>query len=331
MERFGLSRRAFVAGSLAAGIAAPAFAAGGTPERTQLKVGVPLNAATLLPVYLAIDRTYKDQDLDVQLYAFRGDADVAQALAGDSVDFNVASLTGLINLIGAGQPVMGFYSGFYQANFSWLAVPSVKTWTDLKGKTIGVSTYGSETDALTRYVLERHHLVPEKDVQIIQAGGSPSAFQAMRSGKLTAAIMAAPFKWQAQDEGMTLLGTQAQEVSPQWPIHMFMTKTKFISQYPNTVTAILRAHVNAIRFAHAQRDVAVSALMDHVKLTKPYAERAYAEIIPDYNERGTLPAKSMPVFWTISERTGDVKAPWPPAKFLDDQYIKTFSQWSPRA
>jgi NitT/TauT family transport system substrate-binding protein len=333
MENIGLSRRTFVAGSLATGIAAHAAAAAGAtgvPEKTQLRVGLPLNAATLLPVYLAVEQTYKQQGLDVQLFTFRGDAEVAQALAGDSVDVNVASLTGLINLIGAGQPVIGFYSGFYQANFSWLAVSAVKSWADLKGKTIGVSTFGSETDALTRYVLQHHHLTPEKDVQIIQAGGSASAIQAMRAGRLSAAILTAPFKWQAQEEGMTLLGTQANEVSQQWPIHMFMTKTNFLNQYPNTMTAILRAHVSAIRLARANRDLSANVLVDNIKFTKAYAERAYDEIIPSYNERGALPFKSMPAFWTISEETGTVKAPWPPAKFLDDRYIRTFAQWAPR-
>lgn len=326
------SRRAFALGGLSTGFLASRAALGATlaPEMTSLKVGLPLNAATLLPVYLAAERTYKEQGLDVQIFAFRGDADVAQALAGNSVDLNVASLTGLINLVGAGQPVIGFYSGFYQANFSWLAVRAVKSWSDLKGKTIGVSTFGSETDALTRYVLQRHQLDPGKDVQIIQAGGSPSALEAMKSGKLAAAILTAPFKWEAQDGGMTLLGTQANEVSPQWPIHMFMTKTAFLSTYPNTVKAVLRAHVSAIRLARSDRELAVKVLMDRIKLTRPYAERAYVEVLPGYNERGTLPKTTMPTFWSISEQTGTVTRPIPVPKFLDDHYISTFDQWAPR-
>lgn len=331
-DRPGPSRAAFIgAGAAAAAtLAAPRIAAAAPPEKTSLKVGLALTAATFLPIYIAAARTYKEQGLDVQVVAFRGDAEASQALVGGSTDFNAASLTGLLNMVTANQPVIGFYSGFYQANFSWLAVSSVKSWADLKGKTIGVSTFGSETDALTRYALRKHHLAPETDVQVVQAGGSPSAIQALRAGRLTASILTAPFKWQAQEEGMTLLGTQAQEIAPQWPIHMLMTKTAFLGENPNTMLAILRAHVSAIRLARADRAFAIGVLMDQIKLTRPYAERSYDEIIPGYNERGTLPPQGMDAFWKVSLANGDVKAQLPPAKFLDDRYIRTFARWAPK-
>ena len=111
------------------------------------------------------------------------------------------SFDGLVNLINSAQPVKGFYAGFHQADFAWLAQPSVKTWADLKGGTIGVSTFGSLTDALTRYVLRKHALAPETDVRIMQAGPSATSIQMLRSGRLLAAIQSAPTKWVAQDLG----------------------------------------------------------------------------------------------------------------------------------
>ena len=61
---------------------------------------------------------------------------------------------------------------------------SIKTWADLKGGTVGVSTFGSLTDQLTRYVLRRHGLKPETDVQIMQAGPSATSIQLLRSRSL---------------------------------------------------------------------------------------------------------------------------------------------------
>ncbi len=84
---------------------------------------------------------------------FRGDTEVAQALAGNSIDIALASSSGLLNLVTANQGVIGFYGGFNQADFSWLAQPAIKSWRDMKGKTLGVATFGSLTDLITRYVL----------------------------------------------------------------------------------------------------------------------------------------------------------------------------------
>lgn len=59
---------------------------------------------------------------------------------------------------------------------------------DIKGKRFGVSTYGSLTDALTRYAVRQAGLDPEKDVQILQVGGSANALAAMQSGQIDASI-----------------------------------------------------------------------------------------------------------------------------------------------
>ena len=213
MDRSRLTRRRFAqAGAAAAAVAGIGRRARAAPlgpiEKPRLTLGIPLDAASFTPVYVAAARTWKPQGLDIELISFRGDAEVAQALAGDSIDLSLQSLDGLINLINAGQPVRGFYAGFYQSDFAWLAQPKIKQWKDLKGGTAGVSTYGSLTDQLTRYILRRNGLEPEKDVQIVQAGTTASMLQALKAGRLSLGILSPPFKWMAQEAGFTWLGTQ---------------------------------------------------------------------------------------------------------------------------
>src|SRR6202023_2994571 len=177
------------------------------------------------------------QGLDVELISFRGDAEVAQALAGNSIDLSLQSLDGLINLINAGQPVRGFYAGFFQSDFAWLAQPRIKQWKDLKGGTAGVSTYGSLTDQLTRYILKRNGLEPEKDVQLVQVGTTASMLQALKAGRLA--------------------------------------------------------------LARAEAAMTVDILIERLKWSKQYAQRAYEEVMPAYDERGRLPDAHMNVFWAI--------------------------------
>jgi NitT/TauT family transport system substrate-binding protein len=287
-------------------------------------------AASFLPVYVAAARTWKDAGLEVEIVSFRGDAEVSQAMAGGSLDLSLQSLDGLINLINSNQPVKGFYAGFHQADFAWLAQPSIKTWADLKGGTMGVSTFGSLTDQLTRYVLRKHGLKPETDVRIMQAGPSATSIQLLRSGRLLAAIQSAPTKWVAEDLGLTVLGTQEKEIAPQWPKHSFVARSKFLDENPQTLRAFLRAHVAAIRLARADRALAVKVLVDQVKYQASYAARAYDENLPAFDERGRLPDdKYMDIFWSIVIAAGTVPEPWPAARLLDDRFIGTFADWAP--
>jgi len=326
-----LTRRAFMqagaVGALGAGLAPHAFAApAGAIEKPKLTMGLSVDAASFTNAYVAQKRTWKQAGLDIELTSFRGDAEVSQALAGGSVDISMQSLDGLINLINAGQPVKAFYAGFYMSDFAWHTRPEVKTWADLKGMTAGVSTYGSLTDQLTRYVLRKNGLQPEKDVQILQVGGTNSALAALRSGRLGLAILSPPFKWMATEAGLPQLGLQT-DISPQWPKHALVARTKFMDDDPNTMRAFLRAHVAALRLMRADKAATVDIMVERLKWAKPYAERAYDEIMPSYNERGTLPDAHMDVFWQIAKLGGSVSEPWLDAKLLDDRFIRTFDQW----
>jgi NitT/TauT family transport system substrate-binding protein len=322
---------------LAAGLSVTAVAALGrpasafpAPEMTSVKIGTAVAAMSFLPVFVAYARTWKAQGLDVQLFPFRSDAELSQALVGGSIDISVGSLNGVINMISSNQPVIGVYSGFHQADFSWLAQRTIKTWSDLKGKGgIGISSYGSLTDALTRYALRKNKVEPEKDVQMVQAGSTAATYEAIKAGRLVAGILSPPFSWQAQDEGFTLLGTQKQDVSNAWPKHLFSARTKFIADNPHTIEAVLRGHVAALRLARKDREVAVSVMMDQLKITKPYAERAYDVEMPDYDERGGMPEKNMPVFWDITKQLGDVTSAWDESKYLDHRFINSFKSWAP--
>jgi NitT/TauT family transport system substrate-binding protein len=329
--RHRLTRRRFAQAAAAAVFAGlpqrAAAAALGPIEKPRLTLGIPLDAASFTPVYVAAARTWKPQGLDIELISFRGDAEVAQALAGNSIDLSLQSLDGLINLINAGQPVRGFYAGFYQSDFAWLAQPRIKQWNDLKGGTAGVSTYGSLTDQLTRTVLRRNGLAPEKDVQIVQAGTTASMLAALKAGRLTLAILSPPFKWMAQEAGFSQLGTQM-DIAPQWPKHAYLAKTRFIDDNPNTLRAFLHAHVAALRLARAEAATTVDILVERLKWTRDYALRAYEETMPAYDERGRLPDAHMDAFWSIEIAGGAVTQAWPDAKLIDDRFIKSFEEWA---
>lgn len=310
----------------------PLLAAGpplGKPEVANLRVAIPLEATSYLPLYIAAQKTWAQAGLNAQLISFRGDSELSQALAGGSVDIGVGSLTGLLNLINANQGVIGFYAGFNQAGFAWYAQPSIKDWADTKGQAFGVSSFGSMTDALTRYVLNRHGLKPEKDVNLIAVGSTISEFQALRSKRIGVAIISAPVTWEAEDEGYKLLGAQSKDIAPAWPEHLFSAKTKFLAENPNTIATLLRAHVLAIRLARSDRAYATGVLVDRLKYTPAYASRAYDAVMPTFDERGRLPEKSMPIFWQISIQNGDVKAPVKESLFLDRKYIDSFASWAP--
>jgi NitT/TauT family transport system substrate-binding protein len=326
------SRRTFVHGlgvaTLLGSVQCVSAATSAKLEKPKLTVGLATEAASAWPVYMGAARSWAEQGIDGTLIAFQGDSAASQALAGDSIDISLQSPDGLINLLNSNQPVIAFYAGFSQSDYAWYAQPQIKSWDDLKGKQMGISTFGSQTEQLTTYVLARHGLVAGKDVNLLQVGPpTTGGYQALKSGRVAANIQSPPTKWMAGEGGFTLLGTQATEVAPQWPKHVIVAKKKFIEDNPETVKAFLRAHVSALRLMRADRTAAVKVLADRLKYDLPYVEKAYDEVMPGFDEQGNLP--DMKVYWDIQMKSGVVTEPWPDSKLLDDRFIKSFASWAP--
>ncbi len=224
-------------------------------------------------------------------------------------------------MIVAGLPVRAFYAGFNQAGWEWFGQPDVRAWADLRGKTVAIASFAGLTDVLTRYVLRKHGLEPGKDVQVVQVGGSAMRLESLRARRVAATMLTAPFKWQAEAEGLPRLGTQASEVAREWPTGVFCVKESLLAQDPARLRALLRAHVRAIRLARGDPEVGVTTLSRRLRYERAHAERAYREAIAAVDERGLLPQESMAVFWTVMTEAGEVTAPWPEARFLDRRFI----------
>jgi ABC-type nitrate/sulfonate/bicarbonate transport system substrate-binding protein len=290
-------------------------------ERQALRLGLALEATGWLPIYVAATHTAADEGLQIDLAAFNGDAGAAQALASDSVQVAVVSLSGLLQMIAAGLPVKGFYAGLNQAAWEWFGQADLRGWADVRGKTVAIASFAGLTDVLTRHVLRKHGLEPGRDVQLVQIGGSATRLESLRARRVAVTMLTAPFKWQAAAAGLVRLGTQATEVARDWPTGVFCAKESFLAGSPGLLRALVRAHVRAIRLARADSEVGIATLSRRLRYERGDAERAYREAIAAADERGLLPQESMAVFWSVMRDAGEVTAPWPESRFLDRRFI----------
>src|ERR1700740_1080151 len=75
--------------------------------------------------------------------------------------------------------------------FSLYAAPGIATAQDLKGATVGISTFGSESETAVELSLRKWGL-SRKDVTIVQVGGTPQRMAALLSGQIKATPLLEP-------------------------------------------------------------------------------------------------------------------------------------------
>src|ERR1044071_4137710 len=72
-----------------------------------------------------------------------------------------------------------------------IARPEFKSVPDLKGKNIGLNTFGGTLESLSRLIAKHFGLDPDRDLRFLATGMVDSRFAAMKQG-LTAATLGSP-------------------------------------------------------------------------------------------------------------------------------------------
>src|SRR2546427_11896063 len=93
----------------------------------------------------------------------------------------------------------------------WLmSRPEIKKPEQLKGGSVAISRFGTASDFVARYALDKIGLTPGKDVAIVQVGGVPDRLGAVLAGKIEAAALVPPASFIGQKKGLNILADVTQ-------------------------------------------------------------------------------------------------------------------------
>lgn len=168
----------------------------------RLVVAYPAVTGSFAPLFIARELgLYGKHGLDVELVLAAGSGKVTMLLIGGSSPVVVGSGTSTIraNLSGSDLVIVAGVNN--RVGFSLFTSPKIRSWEDLRGKTLGVTAVGSSSDIALRYILKQQGLVPGKDVRILAVGGHREALAAMRQELIAGGMITVLFKPIARGEG----------------------------------------------------------------------------------------------------------------------------------
>jgi sulfonate transport system substrate-binding protein len=123
------------------------------------------------PLYLGQDvGIFKKHNLSLEMIFIPGGSLSLQALIGKSLDLLLTGGPPVVNayLQGARIKIIGGATNLLP--YTFVVTGGVRSPEQLKGKKIGISRFGSNTDYVVRLALNQFALSPN-EVQIIQVGG----------------------------------------------------------------------------------------------------------------------------------------------------------------
>jgi len=222
---------------LAAAMISPAAA-----QPDEVRVGTSGTANTVLALWMAqAGGFYAAQNLKVSFTNMGGGSRGAEALRAGRLDVMHVGLSSVVQLNRSGADLRTIASLANVIRFGFFTKRSVKSAADLKGGTVAVSTFGSESDATVALALQRLRLTP-KDITLKEYGDSPRRLAALLANEIAATTLNEPFASAARERGLTPLVDLAAEKIP-WLFSTLVVDRSAIDFKGDLLSRFLRATV----------------------------------------------------------------------------------------
>ncbi len=197
---------------------------------------------------------FKKYDLDVQITSLAGGAKLHQALIAGSLDVGLGAGTdfGLI-VKGATEKGVGVLSDLpsnmvLQAS----ALSKITTLEGLKGKSVGVSSYGALTYWLAKKFSANEGWGPD-GVQIVPTGGQQGTTAGFVAGTLDGAVtsLEGGLRVEAAGQGKTLLNFS--EIVHPFITHVIYATDDMMANHPALLRRFLKGWYETVAYANSHK------------------------------------------------------------------------------
>jgi NitT/TauT family transport system substrate-binding protein len=228
----------------------------------------PLTGATT-PFWIAVEaKLFQKYGLDVApLFVSAGSSVIVPAMMSRQFDIGLASGPAVVlNRLGGGDLItIGAQTGVYTTDC--FAKPAIKSINDLKGKTVGVTRFGTSTHFAALSMLRGAGL-KSTDVVFVQIGGSAEAIAALMGGRLDAAMLGYPSSEVALTKGFSQISNLAKTDNGAFPTTAIAARESWLKDARNREIAVnfLRAFTEGLVLAKSDSAMSKKVLRKYTRV-----------------------------------------------------------------
>ena len=227
---------------LALAFAASARAADLVP----FKLGQSSPANTFLAIWMANDAgIYAANGLQLEIVPMAGGRGIEAAFGSGKIDAMHIGLSSVVRANVAGADLRAFGSLSNHLRIALFAAPGIKSAAELKGRAVGISSLGSESDTTLSIALAKIGLT-RADVTIKEAG--LKRIDALRAGTIAATAVNEPERSLAYTAGLTALVDLADQNIP-WMFTGLVTKRETLTAKRDLIIRFMKATIEGNRLA----------------------------------------------------------------------------------
>jgi ABC-type nitrate/sulfonate/bicarbonate transport system substrate-binding protein len=232
-----------------------------------------------LPLYVAKDLGIFDKyGLDVELIATNGGSPLVQALVGGSIQSASVAAMAPIRAMRSGAN-LAIVAGFLNKNmYSFVTRQQIQKPSDLRGKTIGIASFGAANEFSVLMVLKAFGIGPN-EVNLRVAGGSLARLAGIEHGAIDATVVPHSNNVVAVAKGMRIFADLAKVVK-EFPDGTVVMKRNLDQRERASARQFLKALSEAVYRLKTEpqlREKIVANIQKRMRVNSKYAEEVYEE------------------------------------------------------
>lgn len=201
-----------------------------------------------------------------------------------------------------------------------IAQPEIKTLKDLKGKTLGISSFGATPDVAARLMIKQAGIDPEKEIKILALGSDAARLTALKQRVVDVVVISPPADTQMERQGYHILARAYELFS--FPYLGLGTHTRKIKEKPDEVRRVIKATIRANRFIRDNRDEAVRTLIGWGKVEREFAYASYDALRNLFNADGAVPEDGLKLVIEQTRRSNKVTREVAPSEVVDLSFLR---------
>ncbi len=300
-------------------------------EKVTLKMGVIANSAksiSQLGLAIAQKRGFLAKEgIELQIVPLPGVRFQVEALDKGTVDVSHTATPYLVQNVLKGSDNVAIVGGLANPVFAILAKPEIKSYADLKGRTMGLSLPIDTITIGTEKLLRRNGL-QKGDYGVQTLVGTPIRVSCLEKGTCDAVPVGQPDDMVLMQKGYNNLGNSL-EVIPHLQFNVIAARRSWAASHRDVVMRYVRAFGGAYRYMSdpANKADVIKLISETTDAPPDIAQKILEFYFEPY--RGIMPKSAgidmegMQGVLELMSDIGELKAPLPdPARFVDLQYLQ---------
>jgi NitT/TauT family transport system substrate-binding protein len=251
----------------------------------KIRIGISAVSLGFLPTIIAEKKGFYAKNSLASEHVLVPCAIATNALLSEDLDYAVCTGPGIAGAI-KGLPIKLVMTTQDKLGYLLLVKPSVQRLADLRGKTIGISAFGSQLYLTSVTLFRKAGMEPGKDINLLPAGDNTARIAGIDAGKLDAAFVSSPADIFGIKRGYKVLLWSRDHV----PLtqNAIVVTDKTLKQSPDPVKRTIKGTIEALRFIREHQEESIAIATKWLKLDLATTRAAFENYLPCYSSDGGL-------------------------------------------